>query len=136
MCAFAFPTSESQIVHYCITVGLLFVLLLFIGIFSYYKIYLKTHEHQQKQTLVECYCSWLRDFCVAGYQCEHLFSGFETSPRIVVMLSMFCFYLSASANPFIYAFTNGEFRREFRKLLSCYCRKARIADNEVIEREE
>ena len=82
VCAFDFPTSESLIVHYCITVGLLFILPLFIGIFSYYKIYLKTHEHQQKQTLVECYCSWLRDFCVAGYQCGHLFSGFVFLPKL------------------------------------------------------
>ncbi|CAH3118214.1 unnamed protein product [Pocillopora meandrina] len=46
VCVFAFPTSESQIVHYCTTFGLLFVLPLFVGIFSYYKIFLKTNEHQ------------------------------------------------------------------------------------------
>ncbi|CAH3145363.1 unnamed protein product, partial [Pocillopora meandrina] len=46
VCVFAFPTSENQIVHYCTTFGLLFVLPLFVGIFSYYKIFLKTNEHQ------------------------------------------------------------------------------------------
>ena len=46
MCSFHYPTSESQIVHYSITVGLLFVLPLCVGIFSYYKIFLKTNEHQ------------------------------------------------------------------------------------------
>ena len=160
VCAFAFPTSESQIVHYYITVGLLFISPLFIGIFSYFKIYLKTHEHQQnvvsspqnrsengaaRSSVKEANISRVLLFVAAGFLCCWIpmwalvlwfrFSP-ETSPRIVVMLSMFYFYLSASVNPFIYAFTNGEFRREFRKLLSCYCRKTRIADNEVIEREE
>ena len=46
VCSFDYPTSESQIFHYCITVGLLFVLPLIVGIFSYYRIFLKTHEHQ------------------------------------------------------------------------------------------
>ena len=46
VCSFDYLTIESQIVHYCITVGLLFVLPLFVGIFSYYKIFLKTNEHQ------------------------------------------------------------------------------------------
>ena len=160
VCAFDFPTSESLIVHYCITVGLLFILPLFIGIFSYYKIYLKTHEHQQnvvsslqnrsengvvRSSVKETNISRVLLFVAAGFLCCWIpmwalvlwfrFSP-ETSPRIAAMLSMFCFYLSASVNPFIYAFTNGEFRREFRKLLSCYCRKARIADNEVNEGEE
>ena len=46
MCSFDYPTRESQIVHYSITVGLLFVLPLCVGIFYYYKIFLKTDEHQ------------------------------------------------------------------------------------------
>ncbi|XP_027044350.1 5-hydroxytryptamine receptor 1-like, partial [Pocillopora damicornis] len=157
VCAFYFPTGESLIVHYCITVGLLFILPLFIGIFSYYKIYLKTHEHQQnvvsslqnrsengvvRSSVKETNISRVLLFVAAGFLCCWIpmwalvlwfrFSP-ETSPRIAAMLAMFCFFLSASVNPFIYAFTNGEFRREFRKLLSRYCRKARIADNEVNE---
>ena len=47
VCSFDYPTSESQIFHYCITVGLLFVLPLCVGIFSYYKIFLKTNKHQR-----------------------------------------------------------------------------------------
>ena len=157
VCAFYFPTGESLIVHYCITVGLLFILPLFIGIFSYYKIYLKTHDHQQnvvsslqnrsengvaRSSVKETNISRVLLFVAAGFLCCWIpmwalvlwfrFSP-ETSPRIAAMLAMFCFFLSASVNPFIYAFTNGEFRREFRKLLSRYCRKARIADNEVNE---
>ena len=159
-CAFYFPTGESLIVHYCITVGLLFILPLFIGIFSYYKIYLKTHEHQQnvvsslqnrnengvvRSSVKETNISRVLLFVAAGFLCCWIpmwalvlwfrFSP-ETSTRIATMLAMFCFFLSASVNPFIYAFTNGEFRREFRKLLSRYCRKARIADNEVNKGEE
>ena len=45
-CSFTYPSRESQIVHYCIAVGLLLVLPLSIGIFSHYKIFLKTKEHQ------------------------------------------------------------------------------------------
>ena len=45
-CSFTYPSKESQIVHYCIPVGLLLVLPLSIGIFSHYKIFLKTKEHQ------------------------------------------------------------------------------------------
>lgn len=41
VCAFTYPTRKSRIVHYCITVGLLFVLPLCIGIFSYSKIFQK-----------------------------------------------------------------------------------------------
>ena len=45
-CSFTYPSKESQIVHYCIPVGLLLVLPLSIGVFSHYKIFLKTKEHQ------------------------------------------------------------------------------------------
>ena len=160
VCAFAFPTSEIQIVHFCITVGLFFILPLSIGIFSYYKIYLKTHEHQQnvvsslqnrnengavRSSVKETNIIRVLLFVAAGFLCCWIpmwalvlwfrFSP-KTSSRIAAMLSMFCFFLGASVNPFIYAFTNGEFRREFRKLLSSCCRKAGIANNEVIEREE
>ena len=45
-CSFTYPSKESQIVHYCIAVGLLLVLPLSICIFSHYKIFLKTKEHQ------------------------------------------------------------------------------------------
>ena len=68
----------------------------------------------------------------------------ETSSRITAMLAMFFFYLSAAINPIIYAFTNGEFRREFRKLLCCRRERSRIVPkkatafttNDLVEREE
>ena len=53
VCSFAYPTSESRIIHYCITIGLLFF----------------------------CCCVSLvlffvaAGFCVAGYQCGQLHSG-------------------------------------------------------------
>ena len=47
LCSFAYPTSESRIIHYCITIRLLFVLPLPVGIFSYYEIFFKIHEHKQ-----------------------------------------------------------------------------------------
>ena len=68
----------------------------------------------------------------------------ETSSRITVLLAAFFIYLSASVNPIIYAFTNGEFRREFRKLLFCRRERSRIVPkkaavlpaNDLVEREE
>ena len=68
----------------------------------------------------------------------------ETSSRISELLVTFLFYLSASINPIIYAFTNGEFRREFRKLLCCRRERSRIVPkkaaaftgNDLVEREE
>ncbi|RMX45711.1 hypothetical protein pdam_00021185, partial [Pocillopora damicornis] len=50
----------------------------------------------------------------------------ETNSRIVELLVTFLFYLSASINPIIYAFTNSKFRREFRKLLCCHRERTRI----------
>ena len=68
----------------------------------------------------------------------------ETSSRIVELLVTFLFYLSASINPIIYTFTNGEFRREFRKLLCCRRERSRIVPkkaaaftgNDLVEGEE
>ena len=168
VCAFTFSTSVSQIVHFCVTVGLLFILPLCIGIFSYYKIYIKTHEHQQNvvsslrnrteiravnNTVKEINISRVLMFVAAGFLCCWVpswalvlwfrFSP-ETSSRTIAMLVTFCFFVSSSINPFIYAFTNGEFRREFRKLLCCrYERKIivpkkapTVNDNDVEELEE
>ena len=41
-------------------------------------------------------------------------------PRSVELLCMFMLYLSNAINPFIYAGMNPVFKREFRKILSCY----------------
>ena len=68
----------------------------------------------------------------------------ETSSRITVLLAVFFLYLIASINLIIYAFTNGEFRREFRKLLCCrrersinVPKKAAVfTRNDLVEREE
>ena len=68
----------------------------------------------------------------------------ETSSGIAALLVTFLFYLSASINPIIYAFTNGEFPREFRKLLCCRRVRPRIVPkkaaaftgNDLVEREE
>ena len=168
VCSFDYPTSESQIFHYCITVGLLFVLPLIVGIFSYNRIFLKTHEHQHnvvsslwsctdntvvRNSLKETNVTRMRLFLAAGFLCCWIptwalvfwfrFSP-ETSSRIAALLVTFLFYLSASINPIIYAFTNGEFRREFRKLLYCRRERSRIVPkkaaaftgNDLVEREE
>ena len=168
VCSFNYPTNESQIVHYSITVGFLFVLPLCVGIFSYYKIFLKTHEHQQNvvsslrnctdnaavsNTVKEIKLTRMLLLVAAGFLCCWIpmwalvlwfrFSP-ETSSRIAALLVTFLFYLSASINPIIYAFTNGEFQREFRKLLCCRRERSRIVPkkapaimgNDLVEREE
>ena len=168
VCSFNYPTNESQIVHYSITVGFLFVLPLCVGIFTYYKIFLKTHEHQQNvvsslrnrtdnaavsNTVKEIKLTRMLLLVAAGFLCCWIpmwalvlwfrFSP-ETSSRITAMLVIFFFYLSAAINPIIYAFTNGEFRREFRKLLCCRRERSRIVPkkatafttNDLVEREE
>ena len=168
MCSFNYPTNESQIVHYSITVGFLFVLPLCVGIFTYYKIFLKTHEHQQNvvsslrnrtdnaavsNTVKEIKLTRMLLLVAAGFLCCWIpmwalvlwfrFSP-ETSSRITALLAMFFFYMSAVINPIIYAFTNDEFRREFRKLLCCRRERSRIVpkkaaaftSNDLVEREE
>ena len=168
VCSFDYPTSESQIFHYCITVGLLFVLPLCVGIFSYYKIFLKTNKHQRNvvsslrnctnitvvsNSLKETKVTRMLLILAAGFLCCWIpmwalvlwfrFSP-ETSSRIAALLVTFLFYLSASINPIIYAFTNGEFQREFRKLLCCHRERSRIVPkkapaimgNDLVEREE
>ena len=168
MCSFDYPTRESQIVHYSITVGLLFVLPLCVGIFSYYKIFLKTDEHQHNvvsslqnrsengsvtNSVREIKLTRMLLLVAAGFLCCWIpmwvfvlwfrFSP-ETSSRITVLLAVFFLYLSASINLIIYDFTNGEFRREFRKLLCCRRERSRTAPKkavvlpakDLVEREE
>ena len=168
LCCIDYQTSESQIFHYCITIVLLFVLPLCVGIFSYYKIFLKTHEHQQNvvsslrnctdntaisNTVKEIKLTRMLILVAAGFLCcwipmWALFLWFsfspETSSRITTLIVTFLFNLSASINPIIYAFTNGEFQREFRKLLCCRRERPRIVPkkaaaftgNDLVEREE
>ena len=139
VCAFTYPTRKSRIVHSCITVGLLFVLPLCIGIFSYPKIFKKTHEHQQnvvpslqnntddgavRNSVKEIKLTRMLLFVGAGFLCCWMpmwamvlwfrFSP-ETFPRIAILLLIFLLFLSASVNPIIYTFKNGELRREFHK---------------------
>ena len=154
VCSFAYPTSESRIIHYCITIRLLFVLPLSVGIFSYYEIFFKIHEHKQNTVLTlqnspssRMNDSSVRDisvsrvFVAAGFLCCWIpmwalalwmrFSP-ETCPRAVQLIDVFLSYVSASVNPLIYTFTNSEFRREFRKLLRCRNERAWNASNKAI----
>ena len=121
LCSFKFSISEIRIFHYCITVGLLFVLPLCVGIFSYYKIFLKTHEHQQNvvsslrnrtdnaaisNTVREIKLTRMLLLVAAGFLCCWIpmwalvlwfrFSP-ETSSRITAMLAIF-FVLSECCN--------------------------------------
>ena len=111
LCSFAYPTSESRIIHYCITIRLLFVLPLSVGIFSYYEIFFKIHEHKQNTVLtlqnspsIRMNDSSVRDisvsrvFVAAGFLCCWIpmwalalwmrFSP-ETCPRVVQLIDVF-----------------------------------------------
>ena len=156
---------QIRIVHYFIMFGILFLLPFFIGIFSYYKIFFKTHQHQQNVALslqntsnngterssvrevnisrVLFYVAAGSLFCWIPMWPLILWKRFspETCPRIAELLVTFFRFLSASINPLIYTFTNGDFRREFRKLLLSWkgARSGReestaVVGNEVGER--
>ena len=136
MCSFTYSSKESQIFHYCIAVGLLLVLPLSIGIFSYYKIFLKTNEHQHNvvswpqnrtengsvtNSLKEIninrvllyvatgflYC-WIPKWALIPW---FRFS-FETSPRIA---ATFLYYFSA-------------FRKQFQNLLVVTVKRQEICE--------
>ena len=55
----------------------------------------------------------------------------DSAPRIEQLMVLLLLFLTTSINPLIYTLTNGEFRREFRKLMSC-CKAASIAPEEAI----
>ena len=87
VCSFNYPTNESQIVHYSITVGLLFVLPLCVGIFTYYKIFLKTHEHQQNVV------SSLRD-CIDNNAVSNTVKEIKLTRMLLLMAAGFlCFWI-------------------------------------------
>ncbi|XP_022794738.1 melatonin receptor type 1A-like [Stylophora pistillata] len=157
VCAFTYPTAASQIVQYTIMVGVLFFIPLCIGIFSYYKIFFKTSQHQQivvpslqnttnanntrarRCTVKEINISRVLLYVGAGFLCcwiplwaLALWKRFspETCPRIAELLVTFFRFLSSTINPFIYTFNNNDFRKEFRKLLGCP-RGARTAPNDT-----
>ena len=146
VCAFTYPTAASQIVQYTIMVGVLFFIPLCIGIFSYFKIFFKTSQHQQivvqslqnstngnnstamGSTVKEINISRVLLYVGAGFLCcwiplwaLALWKRFspETCPRIAELLVTFFRFLSSTINPFIYTFNNNDFRKEFRKLLCC-----------------
>ena len=146
VCAFTYPTAASQIVQYTIMVGVLFFIPLCIGIFSYFKIFFKTSQHQQivvqslqnstngnnstamgstvkeiniSRVLLHVGTAFL--CCWIPFWALGLWKRFspETCPRIVELLVTFFRFLSSTINPFIYTFNNNDFRKEFRKLLCC-----------------
>ena len=152
-CSFTYPSREIQIVHYCIADGLLLVLPLSIGFFSYYRMFLKTKEHQpnvvsslQNRTengsvtnsVKEININQVLFYVAAGFLCCWIpmwtltlwfrFS-FETCPRIAALLATLLYYFSASVNSFIYTFTNGTFRKQFQNLLCCHREKAKDLQN-------
>ena len=128
-------------------------LALSIGIFSYYKIFLKTNQQQHNvvpspqnrtengsvtNSVKEININRVLLYVAAGFLCCWIPMwaltlwfrlSFETCPRIAALLATFLYYFSASINPFIYTFTNDAFRKQFQTLLCCHREKARNLRN-------
>ena len=147
-CSVAFNTTEKKIIHFCVVFGLFFLLSFSIGLFSYYKIFLKTRQHQVnvapslqnsrnqagRISVQEINMSRTLAYVAGGFLiCWVPMWGLifwkrfspDTAPRIVQLTVLFLLYLSSTINPFIYAARNRVFREEFRKLL-CWWKERRI----------
>ena len=145
VCSVAFTTSENMIIHYCVVFSLFFVLPFCVGVFSYYKIFLKIRQHNTdvapslqnsrnqagRISMQEINMSRALSYVAAGFLlCWIPMWGFtlwkrfspDTASRIVELSSTFFLFLSSTINPFIYAAKNRAFREEFRKLL-CWWKK-------------
>ena len=138
VCSVAFTTSENRIIHYCFMSGLFFVLPFFIGLFSYYKIFLKIHQHEvdvasslrnSRISVQEINMSRTLTYVAGGFLlcwipmwAFALWKRFspDMAPRMVQLTVQFLLYLSSTINPFIYAARNRVFREEFGKLLCWY----------------
>ena len=162
VCALGFANMRVRIVHFCMMFGLFFTVPLCSGMFSYYKVLSTTHQHQVNTAPSLCYwtncggSSSLKEihltrvllYVATGFLCCWIpmwafilwkrFSP-ETCPRRAANLVTFFLFLSATINPFIYAFTNCGFQTEFRKLLCCRHASNQVAAadvDEVRERED
>ena len=161
VCALGFANMRVRIVHFCMMFGLFFTVPLCSGMFSYYKVLSTTHQHQVNtapslryrtncggsSSLKEIHVTRVL-YVATGFLCCWIpmwafilwkrFSP-ETCPRKAANLVTFFLFLSATINPFIYAFTNCGFQTEFRKLLCCRhaSNQVSVADvDEVRERED
>ena len=162
VCALGFANMRVRIVHFCMMFGLFFTVPLCSGMFSYYKVLSTTHQHQVNtapslryrtncggsSSLKEIHVTRVLLYVATGFLCCWIpmwafilwkrFSP-ETCPRKAANLVTFFLFLSATINPFIYAFTNCGFQTEFRKLLCCRhaSNQVSVADvDEVRERED
>jgi len=142
VCSVAFTTSENRIIHYCVVFSLFFVLPFCVGVFSYYKIFLKIRQHNtdvapslqsSRISLQEINMSRTLAYVAGGFLlcwipmwAFGLWKRFspDTAPRMVQLTVQFLLYLSSTINPFIYAARNRVFREEFRKLL-CWWKVSR-----------
>ena len=162
VCALGFANMRVRIVHFCMMFGLFFTVPLCSGMFSYYKVLSTTHQHQVNtapslryrtncggsSSLKEIHVTRVLLYVATGFLCSWIpmwafilwkrFSP-ETCLRKAANLVTFFLFLSATINPFIYAFTNCGFQTEFRKLLCCRhaSNQVSVADvDEVSERED
>ena len=162
VCALGFANMRVRIVHFCMMFGLFFTVPLCSGMFSYYKVLSTTHQHQVNtapslryrtncggsSSLKEIQVTRVLLYVASGFLCCWIpvwafilwkrFSP-ETCPWKAANLVTFFLFLSATINPFIYAFTNCGFQTEFRKLLCCRhaSNQVAVADvDEVRERED
>ena len=125
---------------YAYVLGLFFVLPFFVGLFSYYKMFLKIRRHEVdvapslqnsrnqagRTSVQEMNMSRTLAYVTGGFLlCWILMWTFilwrrfspDTAPGIVQLTEIFLIFLSSTINPFIYAARNRLFHEESGKLL-------------------
>lgn len=155
-CSVEHYTENRKLIHYCFVVSLYFGVSFLVAIFSYYNVFQAIRKHHLQvaprlynaslattsatQTLrisiQEIRISKSIAVVMAGFTLcwipmwsLSLTNRFSSSPvpRIIPLLVTFFIFFSSSINPFIYAATNNGFRQEFRRMVFCFKRKARVA---------
>lgn len=149
-CSVEHYTENRKLFHYCFVVSVYFGVSFLVAIFSYYKVFKTIRQHklevtpslygvpgnsafQTRISIQEIKISKSIAFVLAGFfLCWMPMWGLSLNnrfsptppPRIIPLLVTFFVFLSSSINPLIYAATNHGFRQEFRKMISCFKRKA------------
>lgn len=148
LCATIFVTEKSALIHYCITIPVVFLLPFLVIIFSYLHVYKTIRQHNRNVspifhnrvnqrrvaiqdirisralffvTAVFVLC-WLPTWVIALVK---RLQNTITLHRSWKLVPVFLPFLSSAINPFIYAGNNPTFRSEFKRLF-CFSRDHKV----------
>ena len=155
-CSVEHYTENRKLLHYCLVVSVYFGVSFLVATFSYYKVFIAIRQHklevapslysvseaatQTRISLQEIKVSKSIAFVLGGFflcwmpmWSLSLTNRFSTTPvpRMVPLFVTFFVFLSSSINPVIYAATNNGFRKEFRKIIFCFKRKAAVVPSRM-----